>query len=110
MKSEITNIDNAFLEEISSLVQEARNTANSAVSSIIVITYWNIGRRIVEQEQKGNDRADYGEQLMDYLSAELTRKFGTGFGKRNIQYFRKFYLLFKDFERGCPISSFRSGH
>ena len=58
-----TKSESKFLDEIAQLVQNARNAANSAVSSIIVVTNWNIGRRIVEQEQKGKNRAAYGDRL-----------------------------------------------
>ena len=61
-KSLIQN-ETVFLNEVTELVQKARDTANSAVSSIIVVTYWNIGKKIVEQEQAGNDRAEYGKQV-----------------------------------------------
>ena len=59
-----TKSESKFLDEIAQLVQNARNAANSAVSSIIVVTNWNIGRRIVEQEQKGKNRAAYGDRLV----------------------------------------------
>ncbi len=93
-----TKSESRFLDEIAQLVQNARNAANSAVSSIIVVTNWNIGRRIVEQEQKGKNRAAYGDRLVELISEDLTRKFGDGYGKQNVQYFGKFYLLFNDFE------------
>ena len=63
-KSLIQN-ETVFLNEVTELVQKARDTANSAVSSIIVVTYWNIGKKIVEQEQAGNDRAEYGKQVIE---------------------------------------------
>ena len=96
-KSLIQN-ETVFLNEVTELVQKARDTANSAVSSIIVVTYWNIGKKIVEQEQAGKDRAEYGKQVIEVLANNLTRKFGTSYNKRNLQYFRKFYLSFKNFE------------
>lgn len=65
-KSLIQN-ETVFLNEVTELVQKARDTANSAVSSIIVVTYWNIGKKIVEQEQAGNDRAEYGKQVIEFL-------------------------------------------
>ena len=63
-----------------------------------MVTNWNIGRRIFEQEQKGKNWAAYGDRLIELISEDLTRKFGEGYGKRNVQYFRKFYLLFNDSE------------
>lgn len=99
MKNEVLDIEkNNFLSEIEKLITAARDTANSAVSSIIVATYWNIGKLIVEQEQKGKKRADYGEQIIEQLAEKLTRKFGSTYNKRNLQYYRKFYLCFKDYE------------
>lgn len=62
------------------------------------MTYWNVGRRIVEQEQNGNHRAEYGTAMMDALVAELTKEYGKSYSKRNLQYFRKFYQCFPDIE------------
>ena len=67
-----------------------------AFCKITLLTYWNIGRRIVEEEQQGNSRADYGKRLIPILADELTIKYGSGYNKRNLAYFRKFYLEFKD--------------
>lgn len=64
----------------------------------MIETYWKIGERIVLQEQKGSNRAEYGTQLISQLSEELTRTYGKGFSKRNLQYFRSFYLTFNDLE------------
>ena len=67
-----------------------------AFCKITLLTYWNIGRRIVEEEQQGNSRADYGKRLIPILADELTIKYGSRYNKRNLAYFRKFYLEFKD--------------
>ena len=61
-------------------------------------TYWRIGQRIVEQEQKGKERAEYGTQLIEMLSAELTKTYGKGFSVRNLWLFKQFYLTFNDLE------------
>lgn len=90
--------ESKFIEEIKVLIQEAQNAAYDSVSSIMVITYWTIGKRIFEKEQQRKARADYGKYLLDILSEDLTRSFGSGYSKRNLQYFRKFYQLFDDFE------------
>ena len=87
-----------FINDIKSLIQNSQETAYTAVSTIQVITNWNIGKRIFEKEQEGQQRAEYGKYLLDILSDSLTRLFGSGYGKRNLQYFRKFYCLFNDFE------------
>lgn len=62
----------------------------------MVLTYWQVGRRIAEQEQQGNERAEYGKRLIAVLSDELKRDFGKSYSERNLHYFRKFYLLFPD--------------
>ncbi len=64
----------------------------------MIATYWHIGRRIVEQEQKGKERAEYGTQLIEMLSKELTLTFGKGFGTRNLWLFKQFYQTFNDLE------------
>ncbi len=57
-------------------------------------TYWEIGRRIVEHEQQGEQRAAYGRELLGRLSADLRTRFGRGFSRQNLQQMRQFYLLF----------------
>lgn len=99
MNKEIIDLNqNNFLSDIENLITTARDTANVAVSSIIVATNWNIGKLIVEQEQNGKERADYGERLIQSLAVKLTGEFGASYNVRNLQYYRKFYLCFKDYE------------
>ncbi len=90
--------EDSFVNEIKNIVEQGRRQAYAAVSQIMIDTYWKIGERIVLQEQKGKERADYGSQLIAMLSNELTIAFGKGFSKRNLQYFRAFYLCFNDLE------------
>ena len=94
----IVSIDNTFFTEVKSIVEQGRQQAYTAVSQVMIETYWKIGERIVLQEQKGKERADYGTQLIAQLSEELTRTYGKGFSKRNLQYFRAFYLIFNNLE------------
>lgn len=84
--------------EVKNIVERGRQQAYASVSQLMIETYWKIGERIVLQEQKGADRAEYGTQLISQLSEELTRTYGKGFSKRNLQYFRSFYLTFSDLE------------
>jgi predicted nuclease of restriction endonuclease-like (RecB) superfamily len=77
---------------IAELLEAARRTAARTVNALMTATYWEIGRRIVEFEQEGEERAGYGEQLLAQLSADLTSKFGRGFGVDNLQRFRSFFL------------------
>lgn len=74
------------------LLDTARRTSARAVNSIMTATYWEIGRRIVEFEQGGEQRAEYGESLLLRLSGDLTSRFGKGFGKSNLFLMRKFYV------------------
>lgn len=74
------------------LLQAARAQAARNVNALMTASYWEIGRRIVEAEQKGKRRADYGEQLIARLSADLTIQFGRGFGERNLAQMKGFYL------------------
>ena len=83
------------LSEIKQLVQQARYASARSVNAIMTATYWEIGRQIVKVEQKGQKRADYGKQLIEKLSKDLTKSYGKGFGFRNLDNFRKFYLVYK---------------
>ncbi len=66
------------------LLNSARRAAGRAVNSIITTTYWEMGRRIVEEEQRGRRKAGYGEQLIDQLARDLTARFGRGFSRTNV--------------------------
>ena len=99
MSKELQNIvDASFVNEVKSLVERGRNAAYGAVNAVMIETYWRIGQRIVEQEQKGNARANYGSQLIDLLSQELTHTYGKGFSGRYLRAFRHFYLVVPDIE------------
>ncbi len=87
-----------YLIEIKNIVTQARRQAYSAINSAMVEAYWNIGRRIVEEEQNGADRAEYGKQIIETISKELTKEFGKGFSARNIRNFRQFYMTFPEIE------------
>jgi len=85
-----------LLGDISGLLREARITAGRVVNSIVTVTYWEIGRRIVEYEEKGEARAEYGAKLLKRLAADLTARFGRGFGYSNLNLFRQFYLIYQE--------------
>ena len=74
------------------LLSVARQAAARSVNALMTASYWEIGRRIVEAEQKGKRRAGYGEQLIERLSLDLTQQFGRGFSARNLEQMRQFYL------------------
>lgn len=80
--------------EISSLLKEARKNIVSNINTTMTKTYFLIGKRIVEEEQNGNERATYGKNLIKNLSKKLTNEFGKGFSERNIEQMRKFYKTY----------------
>ena len=83
-----------YIADIKQIVSDAKAHVYSVVNSTMVKSYWLIGKRIVEEEQEGKERADYGKQIIDNLSKELTDEFGRGFSTTNIRYFRNFYQIF----------------
>ena len=84
----------ALKEQIKSLLSEGRKKALHSVNAILVRTYWHVGKYIVEYEQKGEQKAEYGKELLTKLSKDLTMEFGKGFSRSNLTYMRKFYLVF----------------
>lgn len=96
MKKDVSQ--NTFLTDIKGIIEQGRKAAYSSVGSIMIETYWQIGKRIVEEEQQGKGRAGYGEQLIDKLSEQLTSDYGTGFSSRYLRAFRKFYIVIPNFE------------
>ena len=98
-------ISNNYINEIKTILKNARQKAYTAVNSAMVEAYWKIGRRIVEEEQSGKERAEYGKEIIKNLSKELTEEFGKGFGERNIRNIRQFYVLFSDYEKWKSLIS-----
>ena len=92
----------SLIAEVRGLIRSARHTAATTVNTLQVLTNFEIGRRIVEHEQQGAERAEYGKELLKVLSAQLTGEFGNGFSERNLEYMRKFFLLWR--ERQSEIS------
>ena len=86
-------MDTWFYEQIRSILETARNQAYSAANSAMVQAYWSIGKSIVEQQGK-SERAEYGRQLLQELSKQLTHDFGKGFTASNLRNMRQFYLTF----------------
>ncbi|MBU2638047.1 MAG: DUF1016 family protein [Nanoarchaeota archaeon] len=89
---------NRLVSDIGLLLEEGRRRALQSVNAVIVQTYWGIGRRIVEFEQEGKVKADYGTKLLKELSIDLTLNYGKGFGKSNIYSMRLFYLNYPKFQ------------
>jgi len=85
-----------YISEIKQILSSARQKAYAAINTAMVEAYWQIGKRIVEEEQNGEKRAEYGKKVLENLSIELSADFGKGFSLRNIRNFRLFYLTFPD--------------
>ena len=86
----------SVITDIKDIISFGQEKAYDAANKAMVLTYWHVGKRIVEQEQDGKERAEYGKALIDTLASELTKEYGKSYNKRNLQYFRKFYLAFPD--------------
>ena len=85
---------NFLFENIKNLIKESQNSIITAISNTMSLTYFEIGRMIVEEEQKGELRANYGKQIIKTLSIKLTKDFGQGFSMRNIEQMRQFYIAY----------------
>ena len=91
-----------LIGELRSLIRSARRAVVRSVDTIQVLTNFEIGRRIVEHEQKGEKRAGYGKRLLEKLSAKLTTEFGRGFSRSNLEYMRNFYLIYQGHSSRIP--------
>lgn len=83
-----------FYQDVHAILNEAKSIAYEAANNIMTYAYWNVGKRIIEQEQKGNRKAKYGSYLIKRLSQELSDEYGTGFSVANIRNCRQLYLTF----------------
>jgi predicted nuclease of restriction endonuclease-like (RecB) superfamily len=88
-----------MLGNLVELLKHARRTAARSINAVMTATYWEIGRRIVEFEQRGKSRAGYGEALVDRLAEDLTSRFGRGFARSNLFQMRAFYFAYRDIVR-----------
>lgn len=93
--NQLSENSNLFVEHIKQLLRSAQQQAARSVNHLMVQTYFELGKRIVEKEQEGKEEAGYGEFLLQGLSQELTSEFGRGYSKRNLELIRKFYLTYK---------------
>jgi predicted nuclease of restriction endonuclease-like (RecB) superfamily len=92
----VTKPPKILLRDVIELIQQARSVAARHINYLQVQTNFEIGRRIVEEEQRGNKRADYGARLVQGLADALGAEFGNGFSKRNLDYMRKFFLVYRE--------------
>ena len=95
---------NLLIGDISTLLESASRTSARAVNTILTAAYWEIGRRIIEYEQSGEERAEYGHQLLKNLSYDLTKNFGRGFSADNLESMRLFYLTYSLIEISETVS------
>jgi len=93
--NEINRSTENFYNKVQELLRHAQKTIIQTVNKTMVITYFEIGKMIVEEEQKGKERAEYGQQLTRGLSQRLSKEFGKGFSVTNIQQMRNFYLIYQ---------------
>ena len=98
MKNELNAVNNIskLYKEISNILRNARANAYKAVNFAMVTSYWSIGQVIVEDEQNGNEHAEYGKTVLEGLSKKLTAEFEKGFDESNLRYMRLFYQTFKN--------------
>ena len=89
-----TQTYSTLITDLASLIEQGRKAAVRYVNTALVATYWLMGRTIVEYEQKGEERAEYGEALLKNLANDLSPKYGKGFSERNLELMRKFYLYY----------------
>ena len=91
--------EEAVINEVKSIIEESKKKVVSYVNTTLLFMYWNIGKLIVEY-QGGEGRAKYGDRLIERLSIELTKEYGSGFTKSNLKRLRQFYLCF---EKGASL-------
>ena len=92
MRGSSADVYAELLGDVSALLERARHTAARSINAVMTATYWLVGRRIVEVEQSGQERAEYGEELLERLAHDLQQRFGRGFGRENLRLMRAFYL------------------
>ena len=88
----------SLIDNVGKLLAESKQKLASQINTVLVTTYWNIGKHIVEFEQGGADKAEYGSELLIQLSKDLSLSYGKGFSKFNLYQMRKFYLTFPIFQ------------
>ncbi len=81
-------------ENVRKIIEDARNMVSKSVNTVTVFAYWEVGRTIVEDEQQGSEKAEYGKFLIKELAKKLTKEFGSGFEERSLRHMRQFYLTF----------------
>lgn len=91
----MNEVSNEFLDRVSPLIEEAKKNVKTAVNIAMVYTYFEIGRMIIEEEQNGDNRAEYGKYIIRNLSSFLTEHYGKGYSVDNLKLMRRFYTIYK---------------
>ena len=91
----MNEVSNEFLNKVSLLIEEAKKNVKTAVNIAMVYTYFEIGRMIIEEEQNGDNRAEYGKYIIRNLSSFLTEHYGKGYSVDNLKLIRRFYIIYK---------------
>ena len=102
MKKEVT-LQESLIIDLRTLINEARNKVALTVNTEITLLYWHIGKRI-NKEVLGNQRAEYGKQIVSTLSTQLTEEYGKGFNEKSLRRMMQFAELFPDFQIVAPLS------
>ncbi len=87
-----------LVADVKNIVSDGLKTAYADVSKVMILTYWKVGRRIVEEEQHGEKRAEYGKKLLQMLAEELSKDFADGYSDRDLRNYRQLYLCFNDLD------------
>ena len=98
------NRNEIFLKQVSDILKTARKNVKTAVNLAMVYSYYEVGRMIVEEEQRGHNRADYGKYIIKELSEYLTQQFGKGFSVTNLKQMRQFYQIYENDQIGQTLS------
>ena len=101
----MNGLSTSFLNKVGNLLDNARKNVKTAVNLTMVYTYYEIGRMIVEEEQNGADRAEYGKRVLSELSEYLTQNYGKGFSVGNLKNIRQFYKVFSEDQIGETVFS-----
>jgi hypothetical protein len=102
---DLSKDENSFMAGVSVILRESRSKAYAAVNFAMTAAYWEVGKRIVEQEQHGKELANYGDFLIRNLSVYLGQNFDKGFSIANLKNIRQFYLTFQNDSKGYTLCS-----
>lgn len=91
-------IPTGLVEDVKLIVERGLREAYRSVNTVSIMTYWNVGKRIVEEEQHGASRAEYGKQVLKDLAQALVPLYGSSYSERNLYSMRQFFLYFNDLE------------